>query len=341
MIDVFRLGPEDRILQLASLGFDVLLEEVLPTLAAGAALVLTEEPIGADGAELLSSVGRLGITGLELTTAYWHLWVDYLTLSGQTLPSGLRFVAMGGERAVPERVAQWRRFGVDLIHVYGLTEATVTSTACSLTADTGTSFGSRVPIGNPVGSTRVHVLDSMLRPVDVGMPGELYIGGDVLANGYAGQPALTAQRFVADPFCPSGHRIYRTGDMVSQRADGVLEYIGRSDTQVKIRGFRVEPGEIEAALNLHPGVAQVAVTAQESPVGKKLVAYVVPNKTADPEETQSSALLAFARSLLPDYMVPSAVILIDALPLSLNGKVDLRALRAAQPFRHQGLDPGI
>jgi amino acid adenylation domain-containing protein len=338
MVDAFRLGPEDRILQVASLGFDVLLEEILPTLAAGAAVVLTEEPVVADGADLAAHIERLGITGLELTTAYWHEWVDDLVSTGRKLPSCLRFVAMGGERVIPERLAQWQQLGVDLVHVYGLTEATCTSTVWRIGADS--EVGDPVPpIGRPLWNTRAYLLDDSLRPLPAGLPGELYLGGEVLALGYAGRPGLTAERFVADPFGPAGARMYRTGDVARRRADGALDFVGRADAQVKIRGFRVEPAEVEAVLARDPQIAQVAVLVRADHSGtKQLTAYVVPVAGAAPDPAD---LRARAAAALPDYMAPSAFVVLDRLPLTTNGKVDRFALPAPEaPVKPERRAPG-
>ncbi|OYP10562.1 hypothetical protein CFC35_40930 [Streptomyces sp. FBKL.4005] len=335
MVERLRLTSDDRFLQLASIGFDVLLEEVFPALAAGATVVMPGRPLLASGADLTQYVESHGITCLELTTAYWHTWVEDLTARRRGLPPCLRLVAMGGERVLADRLAAWRNLGVPLLHVYGLTEVTCTSTVHLVEGrDPGdtedTDAGPGLPIGTPLDNTRVYLLDRHLRPVPVGVPGELYLGGAGLARGYLRQPARTAARFVPDPFGPApGARMYRTGDLARHRPDGTLDFLGRVDNQVKLRGFRIELGEVEAALAEHPGVsAAVAVVREDRPGDKRLVGYAARAPHADGDRPAPDALRSFVRDRLPAYMVPSAVVVLDALPLTANGKVDRAALPA-------------
>ncbi|WP_037891412.1 non-ribosomal peptide synthetase, partial [Streptomyces sp. NRRL S-87] len=324
MLDAFALTPADRILQVASPGFDVLIEELLPTLAAGAAVVVPAEPVLEPGADLAGYVERHRITGLELTTAYWLEWAHELHTTGRRLPDSFRFVAMGGERILPDRLRMWEEQPTRLVHVYGLTEVSCTSTTARLGSAAGRPDAFAAPIGTPLWNTRAYVLDRRLQPVPVGVAGELYLAGEGLARGYVRRPGLTAQRFLADPFGPAGSRMYRTGDLVRWTPDGELDFVGRADEQVKIRGFRVELGEIETALAADPALAQVkAVVREDRPGDRRLVAYVVPadGAAADPERIRRGL-----SGVLPDYMVPSAVVVLDALPLTPNGKLDRAAL---------------
>ncbi|MFP2911948.1 condensation domain-containing protein, partial [Pyxidicoccus sp. 3LFB2] len=203
---------------------------------------------------------------------------------------------------------------------YGPTESTLFASCYRMTD--ASQVGTSVPIGTPIGNTRLYVLDTHLRPVPVGVPGELFISGDGLARGYLGRPELTAERFLRDPFSPeAGARMYRTGDLVRRRADGVLEFLGRADTQVKIRGFRIELPEVEAALLKHPALHQAVVVAREDHGLKRLVAYVV-------GEASVAELRAHLKERLPEYMIPGAFVRLESLPLTANGKVDRKALPA-------------
>ncbi|WP_030248244.1 AMP-binding protein, partial [Streptomyces sp. NRRL S-350] len=210
-----------------------------------------------------------------------------------------------------------------ILNGYGPVES-MGFTTCYTIEDT-TPDTTTIPIGTPLTGKHAYVLDDGLRPVPPGVTGELYLGGDGLARGYAGRPGLTAERFVAGPFTP-GSRLYRTGDLVRWLPDGTLEYIGRADHQIKIRGFRVEPGEVEAAITRYPGIVQTTVQAREDhPGDKRLVGYVVP---AEGSAVDTAALRTHIATLLPEYMVPAAFVVLDELPLTPNGKLDRRALPA-------------
>ena len=323
----FDLQSDDRFLQLASFSFSAALEELFPALLSGSSIIMPRDRKAlASVTALLLLIDQQKVTKFEITTAHWHELVQELSSLGRQLPASLRMLVMGGERASMEKFAEWQRYGVPLIHVYGLTETAVTSTVFKSPLDFAEGHGySELPIGRPIANTQIHLLDEGFEPVPVGVPGELYIGGDGLARGYLNRPELTAERFLPNPFSAEpGARLYRTGDLARYLPDGNIEFLGRIDHQVKIRGFRIELGEVEAALEGHPAVAQAVVVAREDEPGdKRLVAYVVPAQEQWPTVAD---LRAFARERLPDYMVPTTVILIEALPLTPHGKLDRRGL---------------
>ncbi|HEY2062631.1 MAG TPA: amino acid adenylation domain-containing protein [Amycolatopsis sp.] len=264
---------------------------------------------------LAEQIRRDGFDFIEVTPSFFAQMADAGLLDGDRCP--LAVVGVGGE-AVPD--ALWRRLaalpGTEAFNLYGPTESTVDA----LVARIGDS--ERPLVGRPVANTRAYVLDGALRPVAPGVTGELYLAGGGLARGYLGRPELTAERFVADPFGPPGARMYRTGDLARWTADGRLDFGGRADDQAKIRGFRVEPAEVEAALDRHPAVAQSVVVVREDRV-KQLVAYVVPSAEVDTGE-----LRRHAAETLPDYLVPAAFVVLEALPVLANGKLDRTALPA-------------
>ncbi|MBV9775217.1 MAG: amino acid adenylation domain-containing protein, partial [Gemmatimonadetes bacterium] len=339
--EVYEITAEDAVLQFASMNFDTSVEEIFPTLLSGGRLVLRTEEVLGSARIFLDACREWGITVLNLPTAYWHELVAELSAGeGADLPPETRIVIVGGERALPERLRAWReRFGgaVRLVNAYGPTETTVVATVADLTAaPDGESASSPlrvVPIGRPLPHARVYVLDMRGEPLPVGVPGELYVGGGGVSRGYLGLPDLTADRFVPDPHgVEAGARLYRTGDRVRWLPDGSLEFLGRVDDQVKVRGFRVEPGEVEAVLHGHPSVeAAVVVVREDVPGDRRIVAYVTPSGDAAPDPAE---LRAYAGRELPDYMVPSAVVVLEAVPLMPNGKVDRRALPA--PMRTGG-----
>ncbi|HEY7215273.1 MAG TPA: amino acid adenylation domain-containing protein, partial [Thermoanaerobaculia bacterium] len=271
-MEAFALTPADRVLQFASISFDTSGEEIYPALASGATLVLRPEDMAQSIAHFLREVERLRVTVLDLPTAFWHELVACLGTEGD-LPACVRLVILGGEKALPERVALWRRRvsgSVRLLNTYGPTEATIVSTRRDLTD------GDEAPIGRPIPGACAHVLDRWGAPVPVGVPGELHVGGAGLARGYLRRPDITAERFVPDPFGPPGARLYKTGDLTRWLPSGDLEFLGRVDQQVKLRGFRVELGEIEAALRSHPAVRDAVVALKPGPGGDpRLVAFTV------------------------------------------------------------------
>jgi amino acid adenylation domain-containing protein/non-ribosomal peptide synthase protein (TIGR01720 family) len=333
-VDRYAVRAGDRVLQFSSPSFDASVLELCMSLPVGAALVVP--PPGPLLAEpLAQTLARHGVThALIPPTALATLPRE---VARDQLPQ-FRTVIVGGEPCPAELVDRWAP-GRRMINSYGPTESTVVSTWSRPLAPGRPPF-----IGQPIWNTRVYVLDSALRPVRVGVAGELYVTGLGLARGYLARPGLTAQRFVANPFGPAGSRMYRTGDVVRWTADGELEFVGRVDDQIKIRGVRVEPGEIEAALARHPGVAEVVVIArQDRPRGaadgsgngsaKRLVAYVVPAPDADATTDHAvdpARLRRHVADLLPDYLVPSAFVILQRLPLSPNGKLDRSALPAPE-----------
>jgi amino acid adenylation domain-containing protein len=352
----YGLVARDRVLQFASIGFDASAQEIFPTLAAGATLVLRDEAMLASAAEFLARCDAWGITALHLPTAYWHqLAAAAARDPSLALPAALRLVIIGGERALPERLEDWHGWAGDrvrLVNTYGPTEATIVATRQDL--DPELPPQGEVPIGRPVRGACAYVLDPRLELAPEGVPGELAIGGGGVARGYLGRPDLTAERFLPDPWSRQpGARVYRTGDLVRWLPAGDLEYLGRADQQVKIRGFRVELAEVEAALRAHPAVAECVVVAREdSPGERRLVAYWVPDAHpaalpfpaaagaaalfrggANAARPAAGELRAFLSRRLPDYMLPAAFVELPALPLTPSGKVDRRSLPAPSQLR--------
>ncbi|HEX7314156.1 MAG TPA: amino acid adenylation domain-containing protein [Pyrinomonadaceae bacterium] len=337
----YGLQPQDRVLQFASLSFDVAAEELFPTWASGAGVVLWPARRTSSFDALLELVEEEDLTVLNLPAAYWHEWVSELERTREQIPTSLRLMIVGSDRVLRERLSQWRKLvwhEVEWSNAYGLSETTITTTIHDPASGGDDLQGLSVPIGRPIANTQVYLLDTNLNPVPVGIPGELYVGGAGLARGYLNQSGRTAERFIPDPFASeAGARIYRTGDLARYLPDGNLDILGRADQQVKIRGFRIELGEIESVLARHAGVLECVVIAREvEPGGKQLVGYIV----AEPGETpEISALRAYLREHLPEYMLPSRFQLLDKMPLTANGKVDRGALPAPDATR-QEMDGG-
>ncbi|MDH6133735.1 amino acid adenylation domain-containing protein [Kitasatospora sp. MAA4] len=317
----FGLGSTDRVLQFANPAFDVFGEEIYPTLLAGATVAVAPDPVPPP-TELEAYLRSEQVTVANLPTPYWDQWVRDLDASPRPVPQTLRLLVVGSDTAYTRTLkGWWRHCAVTVLNAYGLTETTITAT---LQAFTGQQLpaGDTLPIGRPLGGAEAYLLDAELDPVAAGTPGELYLGGALLARGYAGHPALTAERFVPDAFSGRpGARLYRTGDLAQWLPDGTLAFLGRADDQVKIRGQRVEPTEISTALCTHPAVRQAHVRAvDDAQDGKRLVAYVVG------EGVQPAELRAHLATSLPPAMVPAAYVLLAELPLTPNGKIDQRAL---------------
>lgn len=331
--DIVDLGTGDRALQFASLSFDTSIEEIVPTLASGACLVLRNDEMAHSLAGFLEATAELGVTVLNLPTAFWHELVRFMDERRARLPEGVRIVVIGGEKASAAAWRTWRRLvpDVPLVNAYGPTECTISATAHHSDRSAPERLTGETPIGRPLSHARAYVVDEREDLVPVGVPGELWLGGPGVARGYHDRPELTADRFRPDPFDDTpGARIYRTGDLVRWLPSGELEYLGRLDRQLKVRGYRIEPGEIEAAAERLPGVAQafVAVHRDDAAAGDGdgdgvLVAWLSPvgRDTIDP--TRAHARL---RDTLPAHLVPAAVVVVDQLPVTAGGKVDRAAL---------------
>lgn len=324
--DWAKFGPDDVFLQLAPVAFDASTFEIWTPLVNGGRLAV-HPPGPLSTEQLATTLAQERVTVAWMTAGLFH------QMAGRHLDAfaGIRHVVAGGDVVSATQVRRLLEAHPGLLFTngYGPTENT-TFTACW--TSTEAPAGRTVPLGRPVSGTRVLVLDPELRPVPVGVPGELYAGGEGLAHGYAGRPGATAERFVPDPFAPGGGRLYRTGDLVRRLPDGNLEFLGRADRQLKIQGYRVEPGEIEAVLARHEDVRQTVVVAQDDGAGgKRLLAYI----TAERPEDDSPAALGlrlreWLRGELPGYMVPWAILPLPALPLNRNGKVDRAALPTAR-----------
>jgi amino acid adenylation domain-containing protein len=315
------LRPADRFLQFTSMHVDASLEEVLPALLAGAAVVLPDTP-RPTSVELTELMAARGATMVSLPSNYWHQWTDDLVAGIVSLPDSLRTVFIGGDKVRMDKLAAWLEVvgsrPVDFIADYGPTETTISCTTYHPDPANLPDIG-LVPIGRPLPGVTVHLLDDELAPVADGEPGDVFIAGFGLARGYLDAPATTADRFWPDPFGPPGTRMYRTGDRASRLPDGNLQFLGRSDRQVKIRGFRVEPGQVENAVRACAGVGDAVVVAADDPVsGARLIAYVEGYHTT----AADAALRAELAGRLPAVMLPEAIVWVDRIPRNpLNGKV--------------------
>uniref|UniRef100_A0AAU2V5N7 Amino acid adenylation domain-containing protein n=1 Tax=Streptomyces sp. NBC_00003 TaxID=2903608 RepID=A0AAU2V5N7_9ACTN len=321
--EAFPSEPGTRIAQFTALSFDVSVQELLSALLFGKTLVVPSDEVRRNPELLAAWLDEEGVHELFAPNLVLEALCEAALDQGRAIPS-LRVLAQGGEALTPShRVREFVRLqpGRRLHNHYGPSETHLV-TAHTLAADVD-AWPASAPIGRPIPNIRAYVLDAGLRLVPEGVRGELYLGGAGLARGYLNRPALTAERFVADPYGPPGSRMYRTGDVVRWLPDGQLEYHGRSDDQIKIRGFRIEPGEIKAALAACPGIAHAEVVAREvRPGDRRLVGYVVPETPG----CDTAAVRDFVRGRLPAHMVPSAVVELPELPLTPNGKLDRRAL---------------
>jgi amino acid adenylation domain-containing protein len=318
---LFGLTSDDAVLQFASIAFVAAVGQIFAPLTAGSRVVLRERQTGAP--QLVDYIRRTGVTVLWLTPSV----IKYLTrrpdASIATLGAPLRLVRSGGEALTAQLVAQWfRSSSVPILNVYGPTEAVQDVTACLLT-----EVVPAIPMGRPIFDVAVFVLDDLGRPAAPGQPGELYVSTPGLARGYLNDSQLTRERFPTRTFDGTRRRLYRTGDVVRQRDDGLLEYVGRRDRQVKVLGNRIELGEIEQRLVAHPTVADAAVVVSADSRGdERLVGYYVPDPAAEPDDAEPE-LLEWCARVLPRHMVPTGFVKVRELPVTVNGKLDRAALR--------------
>ncbi|MEH2027052.1 amino acid adenylation domain-containing protein [Nostoc sp.] len=317
-IQAFGLDCDSRVLQFASFSFDACISEILMAFGSGATLYLGTKDSLMPGMPLIDRLKDDGITHITLPPS------ALAVLPQEELPT-LQTIIVAGEACPIELMRQWAT-GRNFFNAYGPTEASVCAAIAKCTPQ-----DQKISIGRPIDNTQIYILDQNLQPVPVGVPGELYIGGAGLARGYLNRPELTQEKFIPNPFSGSrgGERIYKTGDLARYLPDGNIEYLGRIDNQVKIRGFRIELGEIETALSQHEDVQLCCVIAREdNPSDKRLVSYIV----LQPEQTTTvKELRSFLKEKLPEYMIPSAFVILEALPLTPNGKIDRRALPAPEP----------
>jgi amino acid adenylation domain-containing protein len=321
--ETYPLSASDRFLHKASSSFDISVWEIMAPLTSGARLVLAAVGGQGDSAYLVRAIAEQQVTMAHFGPAMLRAFLEEPDVEECR---SLRHVFCGGEPLTPELAKLFfsRLSSARLHQQYGPTEATVDVTVWECAPG---ERRERIPIGRPIGNARTYILDADLQPVPVGVPGEMYLGGRGLARGYLNLPGLTAEKFIPDPFGASaGARLYKTGDLVRYLPGGEIEFLGRLDHQVKVRGYRIELGEIEAALAAHPQVWEAVVVAREySETDKRLVAYVVPAADGGAEEL-TAEVRAFLQQRLPEYMTPSAFVLLDSLPLTPNGKVDRRVL---------------
>ncbi len=320
------LSAEDRWLAVTTLSFDIAALELFLPLIVGACVIVANRDVVTSGTALAETVSRMHATVMQATPVTWRM----MLAEGWQGDAHLK-VLCGGEALPAELAQQLRPKVASLWNLYGPTETTIWSTVCQVERE-----DNGVTIGRPIANTQIYILSPQLQPTPIGVPGELYIGGDGLARGYLNRPELTAERFIRHPFSNEPRvRIYKTGDLARYRPDGTIEHLGRLDYQVKMRGFRIELGEIEAVLSQHAAVQQAVVVAREDvPGDKRLVAYVV---LAQQQSVTTNELQQHTMQQLPQYMVPSAVVFLETLPLTPNKKVD----RGRLPMPEQNRDEAL
>ncbi|MEB3293072.1 MAG: amino acid adenylation domain-containing protein [Synechococcales bacterium] len=332
IIPLFELTHSDRVMQFSSMSFDIIVEELYPTLVSGGMLVLRTEEISASIRQFLSFVETQQITVLNLPTAFWHEWVNCLTLLHLPVPASIRLVIVGGEKASRVAYGEWVNHVGQTprwLNTYGPTETTVTATVYDPIASQYDPQQGEIPIGKPIANAEVYVLDEQLQPVPFGAVGELHIGGPGVALEYHNRPDRTAEKFIPHPYQTNPHaRLYKTGDTVRCLPDGNLQFVGRIDFQVKLRGFRIELGEIEIALEQHPAIRQAIVMMREETEGDRyLAAYLLPEpESALGQPLDIEAVRAYLTQKLPTYMIPTALMPLESFPVTPNGKIDRHAL---------------
>lgn len=320
----YDIQPDDRMLQFASISFDASAEEIYPTLYSGAALVIKPQEIVHTPAQFFDFCSKSRLTIIDLPTAYWHLIADQIDTL--TVPEGLRLVIIGGDEAHPEKVAKWNRFvppGIRLLNTYGPTETTVAVTFAEL--DQATAKLPQVPIGRPFSDVNLVIMNQFMQMAPPGVTGELYIGGPQTARGYLNRQALNRNVFVFVPMVRGSHRFFKTGDLATMLPSGQIIFRGRIDRQVKIRGFRVEPGEIEKTALTHDNVKDCAVAVAEA-INEEvtMVCFLVLTET---DGFFVDVFKTWLSGRLPDYMIPSAITIVDSLPYTASGKIDYADLK--------------
>ena len=320
MQETFPLTRADRVLQKTSFSFDASVWEFYAPLLVGGQLLIAQPGGHTDSDYLLKTIAQQQVTTVQLVPSLLQMLLEQGGIENCQL---LKRVFCGGEIlpvALQEKL--FSQLNVNLCNLYGPTECCIDVTFWNCQRE---MYGQRIPIGRPIFNTQIYILDSNLQPVPVGIPGELHIGGAGLARGYLNRPELTQEKFIPNPFSNyPDSRLYKTGDLARYLPDGNIEYLGRIDNQVKIRGFRIELGEIETVLTQNPQVqSSVIIACEDTPGNKRLVAYIVPQKDATPTPNE---LRQFLKEKLPEYMIPSAFVILESLPLTPNGKIDRRAL---------------